>query len=143
LQGHTDEVLAVAFHPDGARLASAGRDRAVWLWDLTTGEEVARLTGHTDYVFSLAFSRNGESLVSGSGDGTARVWDTVPPERHQKARRDAEALRPEAERQVADLFRKNNGDVNAVAAAVRTDPKLDGPQRHAALRAILRRLNPK
>src|SRR5262249_44521098 len=36
LRGHTDNVFAVVFHPDGKRLASAGRDRAVWLWDLDT-----------------------------------------------------------------------------------------------------------
>jgi eukaryotic-like serine/threonine-protein kinase len=138
VQGHTDEVLAVAFHPDGARLASAGRDRAVWLWDLATGQEVARLTGHTDYVFSLAFSRNGESLVSGSGDGTVRVWDTVSSEDHQKARREAEALRPEAERRVEELFRKKNGDANVVETALRTDPSLSESQRHAAFRALMR-----
>jgi hypothetical protein len=31
LRGHTDEVFAVASHPDGTRMASAGRDRAVRL----------------------------------------------------------------------------------------------------------------
>jgi WD40 repeat protein/predicted Ser/Thr protein kinase len=139
LRGHTDEVLAVAFHPDGARLASAGRDRAIWLWDLSTGQEVARLTGHTDYVFSLAFSPNGQSLVSGSGDGTARVWDTVSPEEHQKARREAEALRPEAEHRVAELLHNKNGDASAVDAALRADPSLNEPQKHAAFRALLRR----
>jgi hypothetical protein len=29
LRGHTDEVFAAAFHADGTRLATAGRDRAV------------------------------------------------------------------------------------------------------------------
>ena len=78
LRGHTDEVFAVAFHPDGTRLASAGRDRAVWLWDLARGEEVARLQGHTSYVWSLAFSPDGATLASGSGDFTVRLWDTAP-----------------------------------------------------------------
>ncbi len=39
LRGHTDQVFAVAFHPDGTRLATAGRDGAVWLWDLARGED--------------------------------------------------------------------------------------------------------
>ncbi len=139
LQGHTDEVLAAVFHPDGTRLASAGRDRAVWLWDLATGKEVARLTGHKDYVFSLAFSPDGQSLVSGSGDGTARVWDVLSREAHQNALRAAEALRPEADRLVEDLFRTQHNDADAVVAAIRNDRSPGEPQRHAALRAVLRR----
>ena len=106
LTGHTDEVFSAVFHPDGKRLASAGRDRAIWLWDLATGQEVARLEGHTNYVFSLAFSPDGTSLVSGSGDGTVRIWDTEPPARRHQARREAEALRPEAERLVARPVRR-------------------------------------
>ena len=139
LQGHTDEVLAAVFHPDGTRLVSAGRDRAVWLWDLATGQEVARLTGHTDYVFSLAFSPNGQSLVSGSGDGTARIWDILPRETHQKARREAEALRPEADRLVENLSQTRHNDSDAVVTAIREDRSLSERRRHAAFRAVMRR----
>jgi WD40 repeat protein len=98
LRGHTDEVFAAAFHPDGTRLATAGRDRAIWLWDLARDEEVARLPGHTDYVWSLAFSPDGKTLVSGSGDKTVRLWDTAPLKTRYQARREAQALRPEAQR---------------------------------------------
>ena len=138
LNGHTDEVFSAVFHPDGTRLASGGRDRAVWLWDLATGQEVARLEGHTNYVYSLAFSPDGTSLVSGSGDGTVRIWDTEPPARRQQARREAEALRPEAERLVEGLFREKK-DAALVVAAVRADRSLSEPQRKAALRAVMRR----
>ncbi len=74
------------FHPDGRRVASAGRDRVVWLWDVATGEAVARLPGHADYVWSLAFSPDGSSLASGSGDGTVRLWDTFPLRQRYQAR---------------------------------------------------------
>ena len=106
LRGHTDEVFAAAFHPDGTRLATAGRDRAVWLWDLARGEEVARLPGHTSYVWSLAFSPDGATLASGSGDFTVRLWDTAPLKTRYQARREAAALRPEAERLVEPLWRQ-------------------------------------
>jgi WD40 repeat protein len=138
LRGHTDEVFAVAFHPDGKRLATGGRDRAVWLWDLERGEPVARLPGHTSYIWSLAFSPDGKTLASGSGDFTVRLWDTEPLRTRYQARREAEALRPEAERLVAKLLQEKK-DPAEVAAAIRADGSLSEPQRHAALRALLQR----
>ena len=141
LRGHTDDVFAVAFHPDGTRLASAGRDRAVWLWDLARGEEVARLQGHTSYVWSLAFSPDGATLASGSGDFTVRLWDTAPLKARYQARREAEALRPEAERLVESLWRQKN-DPAEVVEALRADRALSEPLRQAALRAVLRRVLP-
>jgi WD40 repeat protein len=141
LRGHTDEVFAVAFHPGGTRLASAGRDRAVWLWDLARGEEVARLQGHTSYVWSICFSPDGTTLASGSGDFTVRLWDTAPLKTRYQARRDAAALRPEAERLVEQLWRQKN-DPPEVAEALRADPALGEPLRQAALRAVLRKVPP-
>jgi WD40 repeat protein len=141
LRGHTDEVFAAAFHPDGTRLATTGRDRAVWLWDPATGQEVARLHGHTSYVWSLAFSPDGKSLVSGSGDFTVRLWDTAPLKVRYQARRDAEALRPEAERLVERLWRQKTNPAEIIET-LRADPALSGPQRHAAQLVVLRRARP-
>jgi WD40 repeat protein len=141
LRGHTDEVFAVAFHPDGRRLATAGRDRAIWLWDLERGEDVARLQGHTSYVSSLAFSPDGATLASGSGDFTVRLWDTAPLKTRYQARREAAALRPEAERLVEQLWRQKN-DPAGVVEALRADRALSEPLRQAALRAVLRRTEP-
>ena len=131
LTGHTDEVFTAVFHPDGKRLASAGRDRAIWLWDTSTGEEVARLGGHTNYVFSLAFSPDGATLVSGSGDGTVRIFDTQPPARRHQARRDAEALRPGADRLVDSLWRQSK-DPAEIVAALWADGTLSERHRRAA-----------
>jgi hypothetical protein len=141
LHGHTDDVFAAAFHPDGRRLATAGRDRAVWLWDLERGEAVARLTGHTSFVWSLAFSPDGATLASGSGDATVRLWDTAPLKARYLARREAEALRPEAERLVERVWRQTN-DPAGVADALRADRALSEPLRQAALRAVLRKAQP-
>jgi WD40 repeat protein/predicted Ser/Thr protein kinase len=141
LHGHTDEVFAAAFHPDGTRLATAGRDRAIWLWDLKRGEEVAQLQGHTTYVWSLAFSPDGATLASGSGDFTVRLWDTEPLRTRYQARRQAEALRPQAERLVEQLWRQKNEPAE-VAEALQADRGLSEPLRQAALRAVLRRGQP-
>jgi WD40 repeat protein/predicted Ser/Thr protein kinase len=141
LGGHADEVFAAVFHPDGSRIASGGRDRLVRLWDAATGEELVRLPGHSDYIYSLAFSPDGKSLASGSGDNTVRLWDTSPLKARYQARREAEVLRPEAERLVEALWRQKN-DPAGVVDALRADRSLSEPLRQAALRAVLRRALP-
>jgi WD40 repeat protein len=140
LHGRTGEVFA-AFHPDDTRLATAGRDWAIWLWDLARGVEVARLPGHIIYVWSLAFSPDGTTLASGSGDSTVRLWDTAPLNTRYQARREAAALRPEAERLVERLQRQKH-DAAAVVEASRADGALSEALRLAALRAVLRRAQP-
>ena len=139
--GHTDEVFAAVFHPEGTRIASAGRDRAVWLWDPESGQEVAHLAGHTSYLWSLAFSPDGNTLVSGSGDSTVRLWDTEPLKTRYEARRQAAALRPEAQRLVERLWREKN-DPGEVVEALRADQALAEPLRQAAQREVLRRALP-
>lgn len=76
LSGHTDLVRGLAYAPDGATLASAGRDRSVRLWDLAAGAERARLLGHTNGVHAVAFHPDGATLSSG-GDRTVRLWEAT------------------------------------------------------------------
>ncbi|SON62239.1 Protein TolB [Mycobacterium simulans] len=76
ITGHVGAVNGVVFSPDGHRLATAGLDKTLRVWDAETGQQVgAPLTGHEDNVIGVAFSPDGHRLASASLDKTARVWD--------------------------------------------------------------------
>jgi WD40 repeat protein/tRNA A-37 threonylcarbamoyl transferase component Bud32 len=77
LHGHADSVLAVAFSPDGSRIASASADGMVKVWDRQSLREVLTLPGHGAAVAVVAFSPDGRQLASGSADGNVRVWEVV------------------------------------------------------------------
>ncbi|MBW3540328.1 MAG: protein kinase, partial [Planctomycetes bacterium] len=73
--GPTKAVRALAFHPAGTLLASAGDDAVVRLWDLSSGTEKAVLKGHTREVWRIVFSPDGRRLASGSTDQTVKIWN--------------------------------------------------------------------
>jgi WD40 repeat protein/serine/threonine protein kinase len=139
--GHSSDVFAAIFHPDGQRIVSAGRDRTVRVWDPVHGDELAQLLGHTNYIFSLSFSPDGTTLASGSGDFSIRLWESERVRRRLDAQRQAAALRPEAEQLVEQIWREKH-EPAAVMASLRADRALGDELRHAANRAVLRRVRP-
>jgi WD40 repeat protein/tRNA A-37 threonylcarbamoyl transferase component Bud32 len=77
---HPDWVLAVAFSPDGQRLATACRDGVARIWDAATGTPVGEPMTHKLSVVAVEFSPDGKTLVTGCADdlystGEARLWD--------------------------------------------------------------------
>jgi WD40 repeat protein len=74
LNGKPNWIEALAFSPDGKRLACSGAGNSVKLWDVSERKELATLTGHTLPVMGLAFSADGKTLVSASADKTIKLW---------------------------------------------------------------------
>ncbi|MBI4750202.1 MAG: TIR domain-containing protein [Acidobacteria bacterium] len=72
--GHSNQVNAVAYSPDG-NLIAVGSGNLVYLYQSQTGVLVQVLEGHQDWVSSVAFGGGGERVASGSYDGTVRVWN--------------------------------------------------------------------
>jgi WD40 repeat protein len=76
LPAHTLPVSALAFSPDGGRLASASLDRSVTVYDTTTGELLSTFL-HTGNVLCVAFSPSGRRIASAGEDKIVRVWDAA------------------------------------------------------------------
>ncbi len=69
-------IYAVAWSPDGTRLAGSTEDGDVYLWDQANGS-TRILRGHSEPCVRLTFSPDGKLLASGSRDGTTRFWDVA------------------------------------------------------------------
>ena len=68
-------IAALAYSPDGKRIAVGAFDGRVHVCDAATGKELTVYKGHSPRLVSLAFSADGRYLASGASDGSALVWE--------------------------------------------------------------------
>jgi WD40 repeat protein len=69
-------VTSVAFSPDGERLAAAGVDGTIRIWNRKTGRVLPTLEkAHDGFVSSVAFHPDGKHLASTGKDKLVKVWD--------------------------------------------------------------------
>ena len=68
-------VLAIAFDSEGKRLAAAGEDRTIRIFDVATGKQEQEIENHADWVLALDWSSDDKQIVSTSRDKTAKVFE--------------------------------------------------------------------
>lgn len=70
LHGHDAEITGLAFTPDSRRIYTAGDDRTVRVWDVTSGKQIGDPWQHDGYIWDIALSPDGRVLaVAVAGDG--------------------------------------------------------------------------
>jgi len=72
---HTDTILALALDADEKRLATAGADNLVKIWDTQTSKQLTLLEGHTGAVTGIAFNSASNELASAALDHQLKIWD--------------------------------------------------------------------
>jgi WD40 repeat protein len=65
-------INRIAFSPDSKYFVTGGRDGTARIWDLESGEEVARMR-HTSAIVDVAFTPDGQRLATAAWDST-RLW---------------------------------------------------------------------
>jgi eukaryotic-like serine/threonine-protein kinase len=92
IHAHAGRVFDVAFSPDGRRLASAGVDGVIRLWDTATWDELAAPPRHEGGAHGVAFSPDGRRLLSSGNDAIVRIWDVTTGQEVQALRGHADTV---------------------------------------------------
>ncbi len=76
-------IWSVAYSPDGRRLASAGDDRTIKVWDTSTGQAIHTLVAN-EQVLTVAFHPGGARLASAGGRSEGGRSDGDPVGRRHR-----------------------------------------------------------
>lgn len=73
LERQAGAIAALAWSPDGSRIAVGGASPEVTVYDAESGQRVSACKGHTAGIYTIAFSPDGQTLASGGFDGQVRL----------------------------------------------------------------------
>ncbi|MCI4626281.1 MAG: WD40 repeat domain-containing protein, partial [Candidatus Magnetoovum sp. WYHC-5] len=75
LKKHTAAVTAVALSADGSMALSGGADKAIYLWDMETGQLVREFKGHGSAIKCIKFSLDDQYVFSCDDSSIIYMWD--------------------------------------------------------------------
>jgi WD40 repeat protein len=81
LDGHSDEISAVALDADGKRAVTGSKSGLVKIWNLRTGACQQTLSLHRDSISAIAITPDGGEVFTGSADKTITRLSLAGPER--------------------------------------------------------------
>ncbi|CAJ0572142.1 unnamed protein product, partial [Mesorhabditis spiculigera] len=102
LRTHVDYVSALAYAKESERVASAGFDNCVYLWDVETLTRLtatnntvttSALAGNKNSVYALGMNHAGTVVVSGSTEKVLRIWDPRTCQKMMKLRGHTDNIR--------------------------------------------------
>jgi WD40 repeat protein/serine/threonine protein kinase len=74
---HAGRAFRLALSPDGRRLASAGVDGVIRLWDTKTWQLLPAPRVQAGALHALAWSADGRRLAAAGDDAIVRIWDAA------------------------------------------------------------------
>lgn len=74
LRGHIEDVADISWSADGTKLASAGIDHSVIIWDVKEAKKIAHCQNHSHYCQGVAMDPFGVLVASLSADRSLRFY---------------------------------------------------------------------
>ena len=80
LDGHTEDVIKMAFSADGSKLVSSAYDGTVRVWDLASNRTAHEIRPNDGIIYQVEFASTGD-LIATAGDSALDVWSAHSGER--------------------------------------------------------------
>ena len=89
---HHGSVNDATFAPSETRLATAGGDSLIKIWDPRDGTYVSRLTGHEGEVLTVRYTDTEQFLVSAGADAQIIIWSLLTQTIQRRLRGHADVI---------------------------------------------------